>query len=566
MAGKSIEEWQQIESGALGTPNGIDASFDSVPDVSLYVPATSVDERKWILATYAALEPYIAEGRPPSPRQSTLKKYYYRFQRHGIKGLVRKNYKKGNGRNKADKRSIALARQVIKDEHLTSIKSEVKAGYAIYTTMCKEKYLFPISITWFKELVKSVPIAERTEAREGKRRAYSLERGTGPRYLDPDRSGGWFMSRFHIDASPVPVQLRCRYTGIQLGNPNLVVMVDSFSQWILAYLLTLLPVTRGVIMALIRLCAMVEGRLTLEGVIDKGPELQAIDVAILNAQARCTIVNRRTRKAKDGRPAEGFFGSLERRLWNNVDGNTQNSELRRCLTPEVDPKVRAVHDIESLDGILRKFIDGEYHVHPMGTLAVSPRDLREFSLSQHGTRNFRPIANDRNLLIATSPTARPPYSKIHHRRGLICTPFEYWSDRFTDVRLIDEKAERRLDYLHCGHMFGGINNEWIDAYASPHPLIDAMSAREAHYLSEEYERRYHKSLELGPSNMDSLGRFLTALREEESSLRMLLRLRGDKAHLDDVLDNSWSPEETTQKTRSPVEIPQATRLYGIENV
>lgn len=565
MIGNSTEGQQLAEQPIVGAPDCSAADIATPTNVSLAVPATNPKEREWILATHTALKPYVAEGRPPPHEKSTLRKYYFRFKRLGINGLVRKNFLKGNRSDKADERSVALANKVIKEEHLTPVKSRIKAGYAIYTTRCEVSHIFPISRTWFKKLVKRVPITEKTEAREGKKRAYSLERGTGPRFLDPDRNGGRFLGRFHIDSSPVPVQLLCRYTGIRLGNPNLVAMVDSYSQWVLAYLLTFLPVTRGVILALIRLCAQVEGRLTAEGVIDKGPDLQAIDVAVLNAQARCTVINRRTRKAKDGRPAEGFFGSLERRFWNNVDGNTQNSELRRSLSPEVDPKVRAIHDIESLDRLLRGFINGEYHVQPLGTLAASPRDLREFSLSQHGSRNFKPIANDRNLLIATSPTARPPYSKIHHRRGVLCAPFEYWSERFSDVRLVGQQAERRMDYLNCGRVFAGVTNEWIDTYTSPHPLIAAMSSREAHYLSEEYARRYHRSLELEPDRMESLGRLLNELRDEENSLKALLRLRGDKAHLDEVLGNSWTPQDSAAPEKPSLMIPKANRLYGIES-
>lgn len=565
MVGKSTDGEQRATQRNVGVPDYPAPVIATPTDVSLAVPATNPKERKWILATLAALEPYVAEGKPPPYEKSTLRKYYFRFTRLGIQGLVRKNFLKGNHSDKADKRSVDLARQVIRDEHLTPVKSRIKAGYAIYTTRCEVSHLFPVSRTWFKKLVKRIPITEKTEAREGKKRAYSEERGTGPRFLDPDRSGGRFLGKFHMDTSPVPVQLLCRYTGIRLGNPNLVAMVDSYSQWVLAYLLTFLPVTRGVILAVIRLCAQVEGRLAAEVVIDKGPDLQAIDVAVLNAQARCTVINRRTRKAKDGRPVEGFFGSLERRFWNNVDGNTQNSELRRSLSPEVDPKVRAIHDIESLDRLLREFIDREYHVQPLGTLAASPRDLREFSLNHHGSRNFKPIANDRNLLIATSPTARPPYSTIHHRRGVLCAPFEYWSDRFSDVTLIGQQAERRPDYLNCGRVFVGVTNEWIDTYASPHPLIAAMSSREAHYLSEEYARRYHRSLELEPDRMESLGRLLNELRDEENSLRTLLRLRGDKAHLDGVLGNTWTPQDSTVPAKSSLEIPKANRLYGIAN-
>ena len=564
MAGKSTEGQQRAEQPHVGVSDGAAAVIAASTDVSLSVPATNPTERKWILATHAALAPYVAEGRPPPYEKSTLRKYYFRYKRLGIKGLVRKNFLKGNGADKADKRSVVLAQKVIKEEHLTPVKSRIKAGYAIYTTKCEVSHLFPVSRTWFKKLIKRVPITEKTEAREGKKRAYSLERGTGPRFLDPDRNGGRFLGRFHIDSSPAPVQLRCRYTGIRLGNPNLVAMVDSYSQWVLAYLLTFLPVTRGVILALIRLCALAEGRLSAEGVVDKGPDLQAIDVAVLNAQARCTVIYRRTRKSKDGRPDEGFFGSLERRFWNNVDGNTQNSELRRSLSPEADPKVRAIHDIESVDRLLRRFIDGDYHVQPLGALAASPHDLRDFSLSQHGSRNFQTIANDRNLLIATSPTARPPYSKIHHRRGVLCAPFEYWSDRFSDVDLVGQQAERRLDYLNCGRVFAGVNNEWIDSFTSPHPLIAAMSSREAHYLSEEYARRYHRSLELEPDRMESLGNLLNELRDEENSLRILLRLRGDKAHLDDVLGNTWTPEESVVPAKSPLDIPKANRFYGIE--
>lgn len=534
-------------------------------EISLHVPPTTQKERLWILEMLAKLQPYIKSMKPPPHDLSTLRKYYYRFKRLGLKAFVRRIYDRGNTNGKADPETVKLARKIIKDEHLTPTHSNIQGGYALYEKTCEIRHLFPISDTWFKELIQQVPLEKRISAREGRRRAYSHQRGTGPHFLDPDRNGGWYFGRSHVDTTQIPVELLCRYTGIRLGKANLIAMIDSYTLDLLAYLITLLPVTRAVVMALFRLCIQVHGRVAIEDMVDKGPDLQAIDVREFEAAARCTVIDRRTRAARDGRPAEDLFGLLQKSLWPNIEGNTQNSKYPRGMSPEVDPRVRAVHTIDSLDRLFSKFIHDEYRTHPRGTLAASPNDLREYSLSHHGQRNFTRIANDRNLLIATSATARPVMSTIHHRRGVLLAPFEYWSDRFTDVSLVGRSVMRRPDYLNCSRMFVGFDDEWIDACSNPHPLTAQMSSREQHYLSEEYYRRYNRELELNHANMESLGSFLMELREDESHLRTLLKCRGDKAHLDGVFGNPEDEPESSADN-SHINIPKPNRLYGIDSL
>src|SRR5579863_8265877 len=118
---------------------------DDSPELSLYVPAVKKKEREWMLDMHAQLEPYIAKGKPPPHEHSTLRKYYYRFKHaerkhgNGFRGLERRIDKRGNGNNKADPKSVALAKSIIREEHLTPTRSTGKGGYGLYVHACEEK-------------------------------------------------------------------------------------------------------------------------------------------------------------------------------------------------------------------------------------------------------------------------------------------------------------------------------------------------------------------------------------------------------------------------------------------
>ena len=157
----------------------------------------------------------------------------------GYVGLLPRTKSKGNRQPKVPTQESELLDKFITDHFETPKQAPAASVYRAYIRACLSLNIQTLSQRTFYSRLKKRPIHEQTKKRQGVKAVYPTE----PKILEltTTRHGDRPFAIVHIDHTQLDIELRSIATGLNLGRPWLILLIDAYSRRILALYLTFDP-------------------------------------------------------------------------------------------------------------------------------------------------------------------------------------------------------------------------------------------------------------------------------------------------------------------------------------
>ena len=443
----------------------------------------------------------------------------------GYLGLIPRVHLRGNRNSRLPQTVQTLLEEFIANDYETLKQKTKRSSWAVLKARCEQQNLTAPSYKTFCRLAGQRTVFEQTLKRQGPRAAYThaavyleLNRTT-PRHGDRPFEIG------HIDHTELDVELVCSVTGRLLGRPWLTLLIDAFSRRALAFYLTFDPPSYRSSMMILRECVRRHGRLPQIIVIDGGAEFQSTYFETLLARYECIKKTRPPAKARFGSVCERLFGTTNTQFIHNLRGNTQITRNVRQVTRSVNPKTLAAWTLGDLHERTSEYLYEVYDTIEHPALGQSPRDAFHAGLECGGFRLQRMIPYDQEFLIATLPATPRGTAVVACGRGVKINHIYYWSDRFREPGIENERIPVRYDPFDAGTAYAFVANQWVVCRSEHFAAFQGRSEKEVMIASREIQKRRQEHSRRGGVTARRLADFLVAVESDEVLLEQRLRDR-----------------------------------------
>lgn len=427
----------------------------------------------------------------------------------------------GNPVSKLPEATRSLMMEFLEKDYETLKQKTQYATWCALRLACERQGFVSPSFKTFCTAVRQRPGFEQTLKRRGPRAAYQLE----PFYWELERStprhGDRPFEIVHIDHTQMDVWAVCAQTGRPLGRPWLTLMTDAFSRRILSIYMTFDPPSYRSCMMVLRECVRRHSRFPQTIVVDGGREFQSGYFESLLARYECTKKCRPPAKARFGSTCERLFGTTNKQLIHNLQGNTQISRQVRQVTKGIDPENQAIWPLKEL----QRFFEYAHEVydtidHP--ALGQSPRAAMDDGFLRSGMRLHRIVPYDQQFHIFTLPTTRKGTAQVSVGRGVKIHYLYYWCEAFRDPSVENSKVAVRYDPFDAGTAYAFVNNQWAECHSEYYTKFQGHSERELQLVTEElHKRRKNHSSQAGIT-AKKLAEFLESVENDEKTLAQRL--------------------------------------------
>jgi len=161
--------------------------------------------------------------------------------------------------------------------------------------------------------------------------------------------------------------------------------------------------------------------------------------------------------------------------------------------------------------------------HP--ALGQSPRDAFHAGLECGGFRLQRMIPYDQEFLIATLPATPRGTAVVACSRGVKINHIYYWSDRFREPGIENERIPVRYDPFDAGTAYAFVANQWVVCRSEHFAAFQGRSEKEVMIASREIQKRRQEHSRRGGVTARRLADFLVAVESDEVLLEQRLRDR-----------------------------------------
>ena len=445
----------------------------------------------------------------------------------GYLGLIPRSSQRGNHGGKLPEGTRALLNQFVEQDYETLKQKTRFATWAMLLRACEEKGIVAPSYVTFCLAVRQRPVFESVLKRQGRRAAYTHEpfywqlAPTTPRHGDRPFEIG------HIDHTELDVELLCSGTGRSLGRPWMTLLIDAFSRRCLALDLSFDAPSHRSCMMILRACVERHGRLPQIVVIDGGPEFQGTYFESLLARYECIKKTRPPAKARFGSLMERVFGTTNTQFIHNLRGNTQITRNVRQVTKAVDPREHATWTLGTLHERLSEYLFEVYDTIDHPALGQGPREAFRVGFEASGFRMERMIPYDQEFLMATLPTTPKGSAKVTPGRGVKIHHVYYWSSRFQDPAVENQRVPIRYDPFDAGAAYAFVQGHWVQCHSEYHTVFHGHSEKELMIASKELHRRRQCHSQGVAITARKLADFLQSVEADE--LLMTQRLRDQEA-------------------------------------
>jgi len=400
-----------------------------------------------------------------------------------------------------------------------------KTQYASWRTLrlaCERQGVVSPSFKTFSIAVRQRPGFEQTLKRKGSRAAYQLD----PFYWELEQStprhGDRPFEIVHIDHTQMDVWSVCAQTGRPLGRPWLTLMTDAFSRRILSIYMTFDPPSYRSCMMVLRECVRRHSRFPQTIVVDGGREFQSGYFESLLARYECTKKCRPPAKARFGSTCERLFGTTNKQLIHNLQGNTQISRQVRQVTKGIDPESQAIWPLKELHQRLVEYAYEIYDTIDHPALGQSPRAAMDDGFLRSGMRLHRIVPYNQEFHIFTLPTTRRGTAQVCLGRGVKIHYLYYWCEAFRDPSVENTKVAVRYDPFDAGTAYAFVNNQWAECHSEYYTKFQSHSERELQLVTEELHRRRKNHSGQACITAKKLAEFLESVENDEKILAQRL--------------------------------------------
>ncbi|MGA7414286.1 MAG: DDE-type integrase/transposase/recombinase, partial [Bryobacteraceae bacterium] len=368
----------------------------------------------------------------------------------------------GNPVSKLPEATRSLMMEFLEKDYETLKQKTQYATWCALRLACERQGIVSPSFKTFCIAVRQRPGFERTLKRKGPRAAYQHE----PFYWELEQStprhGDRPFEIVHIDHTQMDVWAVCAQTGRPLGRPWLTLMTDAFSRRILSIYMTFDPPSYRSCMMVFRECVRRHSRFPQTIVVDGGREFQSGYFESLLARCECTKKCRPPAKARFGSTCERLFGTTNKQLIHNLQGNTQISRQVRQVTKGIDPESQAIWPLKELHQRLVEYAYEIYDTVDHPALGQSPRAAMDDGFLRSGMRLHRIVPYDQQFHILTLPTTRKGTAQVSLGRGVKIHYLHYWCEAFRDPSVENTKVAVRYDPFDAGTAYAFVNNQWTE--------------------------------------------------------------------------------------------------------
>lgn len=392
----------------------------------------------------------------------------------------------------------------LKDQIATFAKDSaagtIASHYDRYADAAADKGYSPVSLETFRRRVHTLPTAETTEGREGRRAANAIapaQRSRSAISVKSPRAQGEVL----VDHTKLAVMMvAVRGTRIYpIGRAWLTLAVCSYSTKVMKHVLLCDEPSQGTLQLLARGYVDLHGRLPDAWSHDNGREFGSWFWTLLNADRGVDMISHPVAHSRFGSEVELTFGALDQRLWNNILGGTKAVAHRRRDVDQLITEWMEAHNNTPLAGIQR-----------------TPNELYDESMRTVGRAPEREITPGRDWDWFSLP--RPVrVGMLRVRRGEVrIKGVTYTSSELAELP-DNTMVEVRYDPFDRSRGMARVKDNPVYLKASErYDFLSHISERERRYASQEATKALGRR-----AKAEAYAEFMRSVIERQESLRAL---------------------------------------------
>jgi putative transposase len=280
------------------------------------------------------------------------------------------------------------------DKYRTKAAPSGQAAYRGYTHTTKGTGVKPVALSTFQHYLAEPTQESTTRLREGERAAIAVapsgRHHSAYRVTPPHALFAVGLDHTKIAMEVVAIRASRR---ISLGRPWLTLMADPYSTKVFDPVLLFDAPSRATLQLAVRAFVAENGVLPLGWAHDNGPEFGSEFWELLNKAQHCEIYQRPASNPRHGSDTELKFNSLDRFLFHNVLGGTKAMRDVRRVSGSHLPSRNAISTLEDVYTFVSAWKDA-HNSTPIHGLGLTPNEIHEQSLREHGVRSQRTVAFD----------------------------------------------------------------------------------------------------------------------------------------------------------------------------
>ena len=382
-----------------------------------------------------------------------------------IQSLLPRSSHKGNYHAKISEEVEVVISNKIKNHYLNNKNKSKTHVYQLVKKECSEKGLSRPSFKTFMKRLEELEDYKSIKIREGQKRAYQI--GDISRQEDgyrtkPFRDVSRFLERCHIDHTVMDIEI-VDQEGVNLGRPKITLIVDEYSNFVLACFLSFKSASRESLMCAIRLMVLENGVMPEEIVVDGGKEFSSTYFEKLMAKYGCMITSREG-KPRAGNAVEGFFGVLDSMFTHNLTGNTTLTKNVRSLSSSHLPKKLAQWTPEAINNAIQKVIEYLNTEYPFKD-SLTPSQLRDESIKKIGVRCNRHIEYNERFYIDTLIPPQRSKVKLKRNKPVELNRIKYSHSCLVGVPVEGVYVDLLYDPMNLEFIYVNYKSEWIKFFS-----------------------------------------------------------------------------------------------------
>lgn len=494
----------------------------------------------------------------PAPRSCpprTLREYRRRYREAeetlgcGFIGLLPRISGRGNRLRKVHKDTLALVEEVMEEEYAKPKQQSLHLTYGGFLNKCEERGFPELSEKTFRKEIRRLLTHALQSKRVGAKAAYVMEEFYWSLDIGTPRHGERPFEIAHVDHTEMDVMLVHPITGETIGRPWLTLLIDAFTRFVLAYVISFRRPNSTTCMTVMRECVRRHHRVPKTLVVDGGSEFKSTHFECLLARLVITKKTRPPSKGRFGSVMERMFGVSNEEFIHTLAGNTQATRNPRSCSPTHRPERLAVWTLRTLTERFEQWLAEHYHQRIHSALGTSPSQFLTAMNAHCGERTHVLIPYTEDFVLSCLPaTGRNGKVTIDSARGAKTQNSHYWHPNFRDPALNGKKLEARSDPLNRFHIYVFLKGKWTECLSDRAGEFRHHDPDSIRYATEETQAFNDKEPEIRKQKVKSLAKFhreTVAMEEILAAQRsQAIEAQSQPEHEDEEVgsfESAWNP-------------------------
>lgn len=378
---------------------------------------------------------------------------------------------------------LALAEKVVKEFHNTAKNPTKQATYNVYTSLCADENVTPMSRAMFYKWIKR---HESIVDREGKRKAY--QKAPIPLTYDYEHPVHGVLPHevCYCDHTILNIMLKGSVMP-DLGKPTITLMLDGSLSKARGFYLSYRPASAVSVLMCLRDYVRRNGRLPRVLVLDNGREFHSQALLQFCSMFGITIRWRRASHPRDSTLVERMLGVTEQEIISQLDGNSLALKDPRMVSSTHHPDKHIRWTLPGLHGAFEYFL---FDVHPNRIhprFGISPVEYEKRLILECGAREHVIVRFDQTLKLLTSPHSGKATRAVDRKRGVEVDGMWYWHDKLALAKP-GEPAEVRVELWRARAVYVCFRNNWYVAVARDGGKLEGRYRQEFELQQREETR------------------------------------------------------------------------------